>query len=170
MKLLIFIITAFSCGGVFGQQKDTTKISPQISESEPEVIPYLELLPEEEIEIEQCFVYNTEKQKDSLIYVTENLLEYGWNGSLARMVITTYNYDAKKKKKMNNIVTAKQLQFIDGEYKIENDKLTFTPYKDEKFKKKTFKLIYNQKKIDYLEDENGNKYISGNCPEPMIML
>ena len=170
MKHLIFILTAFSCGVVFGQQKDTTQISLQISEPNPKIIPYAELLPEDREETKQCFVYITEKQKDSLVYVTENLLEYGWNGSNARIVITTYNYEVSKKKKINNIVTKKQLQFIDGEYKIDNGKLTFTPNKDEKFEQKTFNLIYNKMKIDYLEDENGNKYTSGGCSQPIMSL
>lgn len=64
----------------------------------------------------------------------------------------------------------KQLQFIDGEYKIDNGKLTFTPNKDEKFEQKTFNLIYNKMKIDYLEDENGNKYTSGGCSQPIMSL
>lgn len=126
---------------------------------------------------ENCFSYTAEEQKDSLVYVIENLLEYGWSGDNARTVVTRYSYDPVKKNEEEKegrtfFAPRQQMQFINGSYKVEENILIFTPDKVDKHPKRTFKILYNLKtnKVDGLIDENNNKYMPGECLEPIISL
>lgn len=124
----------------------------------------------------KCFSFTMEEKKDALIYVTETLLEYGWNSDLARMVITTYDYDPIKKKEAEaagyDLVQAETMQFIDGVFKIENGTFTFIPDKLDRFKTQLFKITYKPKtkEVEFLIDENNNKLQTGECLQPMVMM
>lgn len=48
-------------------------------------------------ETENCFLFRQKEAKDSLVYVTENLLEYGRSENIARIIIVTSSYDPIKK-------------------------------------------------------------------------
>lgn len=117
-----------------------------------------------------------EEKKDSLVYVTETLLEYGWNSDLARIIITSYDYDPIKKKEAKeagyDLVQTETMQFIDGVFKIEKRTFTFTPDKLDRFKAQLFKITYKPKakEIEFLIDENNNKLQPGECLQPMVMM
>lgn len=163
-------------GLAFGQQKKTKKAPPLIKKNLPEppkAKDYDTLISEDS---KKCFVYKAEEKKDSLVYVTENLLEYGWAGSNARLIITTYNYDPEKKKQTEKdgetLTQSQNLHFIDGRYKIEKNIFNFTPDKSENYESRTFKLIYKPKtqNVESLTDENNHPYKKGECLQPMISL
>jgi len=167
MRNLIFIIIILNCIVSFGQKKKSNKmlVPPKILKIEEEPIPE-----------EKCFVYKFEVPKDSLIFESTNLLEYGWSGENARIVIKTVQYDPIKEKKAKeegyDLIWERTLQYINGKFKIEKNILTFTPEKLNAHKIQTFKLIYKAKSkdLDYLIDENGKKYIVGKCSEPTIEM
>jgi len=177
MKKIFLVILIISTHlFVFGQQKKSKKntIPPPIKKKEysiPEAIRIEDIVREQ---TEKCFVYKIEEKKDSLLYVSNSLLEYGWAGDNARMVITSYHYDPVKKKEAEQkgyvLLEEKDMQFINGSYKAEKNLLIFTPDKLERFEKRIFRLVYRQKtkEIDYLEDEKSNKYVPGDCPEPIV--
>ena len=181
MKNVIFIITMLSCGVVFGQQKKSNKTPfkvPEIKQEPKEEPPPPPPAPSSSTisETENCFLFRQEESKDSLVYVTENLLEYGWNGDNARMLISSSNYDPVKKQEAEKqgmrLMQTETVQYIDGTFKIVKGILTFEPMKTEISERRTFKLIFKPKtrKIDYLRDENGNKYNKGKCPENTISV
>lgn len=121
-------------------------------------------------------VFKTEKETDSLLYVKEMLLEYGWNNKLARIIETTYEYNPVKERKAkeNGYVLAysKQLQFIEGVFRIEQNIFTFIPDKSDKFKPQIFRIIRQSKtnhEIKFINEEN-NVFIKGDCLEPMISI
>ncbi|WP_367330604.1 hypothetical protein [Sphingobacterium multivorum] len=176
ISILILIILAHML--CFGQKKKSgktrlsfPKIERPIDPPEAKRIEDLDLVP-----MAKCFVYKTEERKDSLLFIIENLLEYGLAGDNARMVITSYSYDPAKKAAAKNkgevLVEEKSMKFVNGSCKIHNDVLVFTPEKLEKFKVRTFGLIYKpkSKKIDYLKDEESNKFVPGDCLEPTVSL
>jgi len=175
MKKLIMITALFMCFVGSAQKKKSSKIIPP-----PPVKEVLEPPKMQELIIEDdrknCFVYKNEEQKDSLIYVTETLLEYGWASDLARIIITTYDYDPVKKKEAEEagytLVQAETMQFIEGIFKIENSILTFTHDKLDRFKTQLFKINYKPKtkKVDFLTDENNNKLQTGECLQPMVSI
>lgn len=175
MKNVFMIAALLLCFVGSAQKKKSRKIVPPP--------PVREIPPPtkiEEIYVEddskKCFVYKAEEQKDSIVYVTETLLEYGWASDLARMIVTTYDYDPVKKKEVEEAGYAwgqtKNLQFIDGVFKIEKDVFTFTPDKLDRFKTKLFKITYKPKtnKIAFLTDEDNNNLQTGDCIEPMVKM
>ncbi|WP_343565735.1 hypothetical protein [Sphingobacterium sp.] len=177
-KIFLVALIIFTHFIVFGQQKRSKKntIPPPIKKKE---YPIPEAKGIEDLIIEQkkkCFVYKIEEKKDSLLFVNSNLLEYGWAGDNARMVITSYHYDPIKKKEAEQkgdvLLNEEHVQFINGSYKTEKDILIFIPEKADRFKTRAFRLVYksNVKEIDYLEDEDNNKYIAGDCSEPVVGL
>ncbi len=167
IKNLIFIIIILNCIVSFGQKKKSNKmlVPPKILKIEEK--PILE---------GKCLIYKFEIPKDSLIFESTNLLEYGWSGENARIVIKTVQYDPIKEKKAKeegyDMIWKRTLQYINGRYKIEKNILTFIPEKLDTHKIQTFKLIYKTKSkdLDYLIDENDKKYIIGNCLEPTIEM
>lgn len=176
MKNLFVIILVILSGSVSGQQKKTKK-APQITP--PKILPPPEVKEPKYLGADnskKCFIYKSQEQKDSLIYITENLLEYGWAGSNARFVITTYNYDVAKKSQMEKdgqiYAQSQRLRYIDGKYTIQKNNLTFTPDKAENYENRTFKIVYKPKtqKVDYLKDEGSHQYKKGKCDEPVISL
>ena len=175
MKKLIMITALLMCFVGSAQKKKPKKIVPPQPVKEVPPPPKIEELPFEDDD-KKCFVYKNEEQKDSLTYVTETLLEYGWNNDLARMIITTYDFDPVKKKEAEEdgytLVQSETMQFINGTFKIEKDVFTFTPEKSEKFKTQLFKITYKSKtkKVDFLTDENNNKLQTGECLEPMVKM
>lgn len=175
MKKLIMITALLMCFVGSAQKKKPKKIVPPPPVKEVPPPPKIEELPFEDDE-KKCFVFKAEEQKDSLTYVTETLLEYGWNNDLARMIITTYDFDPVKKKEAEEdgytLVQSETMQFINGIFKIEKDVFTFTPEKSEKFKNQLFKITYKSKtkKVDFLTDENNNKLQTGECLEPMVKM
>jgi len=96
MKNTLIILSILITGFAMGPKKKPTKVpSPFVS---PKIVVIKKkALEVKESPITKCFSYKTEVQKDSLLYVTQSLLEYGWAGDNARMVIITYNYDPVKK-------------------------------------------------------------------------
>jgi len=176
MKKLIMITALLMCFVGSAQKKKPKKIVPPPPVKEVPPPPKIEELPFEEDDEKKCFFFKSEEQKDSLTYVTETLLEYGWNNDLARMIITTYNYDSVKKNQADEngeiLALTQNLQFINGTYKTENDVFTFTPEKSEKFKTQLFKITYKSKtkKVDFLTDENNNTLKTGGCLEPMVKM
>lgn len=176
MKNLFVVTLVMLSVSAFGQQKKTRKAPPI---TPPKLLPPPEPKKLEELsegDYKKCFIYKSEEQKDSSVYVTENLLEYGWAGSNARFVITTYNYDAAKKsqaEKEGQIYTQSQrLRYIDGTYTIQKNILNFIPDKVENYQNRTFKIIYKPKtqKVQSLKDESNKQYKTGGCPEPIISL
>lgn len=175
MKKLIMITALSMCFMGSAQKKKPKKIvtPPPVREVPPP--PKIEELPFEDDD-KKCFVFKAEEQKDSLTYVTETLLEYGWNNYLARMIITTYDFDPVKKKEAEEdgytLVQSETMQFINGTFKIEKDVFIFTPEKSEKFKTQLFKITYKSKtkKVDFLTDENNNKLQTGECLQPMVKM
>lgn len=175
MKKLIIITALLMCITASAQNKKPRKII-----SPPPVKEVLEPPRLQEFIIEddgkKCFVYKKEQQKDSLVYVTETLLEYGWNNDLARMIITTYDFDPVKKKEAEEdgyiLVQSESMQFINGTFNIDKETLTFIPDKSEKFKTQLFKITYKPKikKIDFLTDKNNNKLQTGECLQPMVSM
>jgi hypothetical protein len=91
MKNLIFIIAILNLTVVFGQKKK----SNQSLQLPPKVLVIKEL----PIAEKKCYVYKSEVPKDSLIFESTYLLEYGWNdGENARIIIKTMEYDPIKEK------------------------------------------------------------------------
>jgi len=175
-KILLLTLIVLTNSLVSGQQKKSKRktFPPPIKREAPVVMaePIAEIVP---LQPKNCFVFNFEEKKDSLLYVSKSLLEYGWAGDNARMVITSYNYDPVKKKEVEKdgkmlLFHEEKMQFINGSYKFEQDLLIFTPEKTDRFEKRTFRLIYKTKtkKVDYLQDEKNNKYVSGGCQEAMV--
>jgi len=175
MKKLIMITALLMCFIGSAQKKKPKKIVPPPPVREVPPPPKIEELPFEDDE-KKCFVFKAEEQKDSLTYVTETLLEYGWNNDLARIIITTYNYDSVKKNQADEngeiLALTQNLQFINGTFKIEKDVFIFTPEKSEKFKTQLFKITYKSKtkKVDFLTDEDNNKLQTGECLQPMVKM
>ncbi|WDF45734.1 hypothetical protein PQ459_12595 [Chryseobacterium sp. KACC 21268] len=176
MKNVLILSLLILNGLAFGQQKKTKKAPPIVKQNLPEppkAKDYETIISEDS---KKCFVYKVEEKKDSLVYVTENLLEYGWAGSNARLIITTYNYDASKKNpkyKSGDIYAPSQrLRYIDGHYKIEKNTLNFTPDKAENYQNRTFKLVYKPKtqNVESLKDENNHPFKKGDCSQPTISL
>lgn len=173
MKYLLTFFAILLCSFSFAQKKKSGKISPPILkqtvfEGPPEV---------KRIEIEdpnKCFVNTSKENKEGLDYYTDTLLEYGWVADNARIIITSYNYDPVKQveaKKAGLVFNSSQkLQFINGNFKISNNILTFTPEKLDKFKIQNFKLIYKSKKLNSLEGENKMILKNGKCLEPMVSM
>lgn len=154
-----------------GQQKKSKKVPPPIvlKPIEKESVPEYPGTNDSK----KCFVYKTEETKGAMIYVKENLLEYGWAGTNARMIVTTYQYDpAIKQKNENSYIYSKSLKFIEGDFKIENGKLNFTPDKTDLYQKQTFKLINKSKSkiIDHIEDEDQHQYKKGECLQPTVSI
>lgn len=176
MKNLILICIIMLSASAFGQQKKTKK-PPPITRTEILPPPETKKIDEQNIDkTKKCFVYKMEEQKDSVVYVTENLLEYGWAADNARLVITTYNYVPAKKdmnKKEGNIYAQSQrLRYIEGTYTIQKGILGFIPDKAQNYQNRTFKIDYKPKtqKVQSLQDESNHRYTKGGCPEPTISL
>lgn len=171
MKNLIFIITILCCGATFGQQKKSKKARfevPKVKRDKPVEIPPPPA-PNTISENENCFLFRQEEPKDSLVYVTENLLEYGRYGDNARIFVYNSNYDPVKKEEAEKqgmmLVQSETVQLIDGTFKIVKDELIFTSKESKEFKNQVFRLFFKTKtqKVDYLKDEKGNKYGRGKC-------
>lgn len=175
MKKIIMITALLMCLVTSAQKKKSKKIVPPPPVKEVPAPPKVEKLPLKDDD-KKCFVSKMEEQKDSLTYVTETLLEYSWHSDLARMIITTYDYDADKKKKAEKegytLIQTETMQLIDGIFKIDKGIFTFTPDKSEKFKTQLFKITYKPKSkyVDFLTDENNNKLQTGECLQPMVSM
>lgn len=165
MRNIIVIIALLSSTATFGQIKKKASLPPPPKPAKVS-----------EQKSEKCFLYTTEEQKDTLVYVTENLLEYGWAGSNARIIITTFDYDPLKKKTVEKkgyvYAQSKSMEFINGSYKIEKDILIFSPEKPDKFAQRRFKIYYKAKTKNeaYLEDEAKHLFKPGKCLEPMVSM
>ncbi|NGF56090.1 hypothetical protein G5B00_06130 [Parapedobacter sp. SGR-10] len=124
----------------------------------------------------KCFGYNTETTKGDTTFVKESLLEFGGNGKLGRIVITTYDYNTEEKKKAKEngriFAPSQQLQFIEGKYKIEGKMLIFTPDKTDKFpvRKFTLQINPNSNTVEKVLDNDKNEWTTANCFEPIISL
>lgn len=99
MKYVFMLISLIICSGTFAQEKKTTKTIPPPPVRKELPPPKIQSLIKEDDEDTKCFVYIVKEEKEGRIFVTENLLEYGWNNDLARIVITTYDYDPVAVKK-----------------------------------------------------------------------
>lgn len=174
MKQLIMITAFLMCFVGSAQQKKPKKIVPPPPVKEVLEPPKIEAPKKDDSK--KCFSFTMEEKRDSLVYVTETLLEYGWNSDLARIIITSYDYDPIKKKEAKeagyDLVQAETMQFIDGVYKIENGTFTFTPDKLDRFITQLFKITYKPKakEIEFLIDEDSNKLQPGECLQPMVMM
>lgn len=174
MKNLLFMILLVCSTGAFAQKKKRSiPPPPVIMEAPPKIQkPYVD---EEEDET-KCFVYTHKEEKGGIVFVTENLLEYGWNNDMARMIITNYEYDpiAEKEAEEKGYVLAKskQLQFIDGHFKITNDTFTFTPTNTNEFKTEIFKINFENKtkKVKQLKNQDNELFVKGACLEPMVSM
>lgn len=165
----VIIVLALVCSTVlFAQKRKSNKIPPPPPIMEPLIIV--------EEDTKKCFVYIAKEEKEGRVYATENLLEYGWNNALARMIVTTYDYDpvAMKEAEEKGYVLAqsKQLQFIEGTFSIKNNEYTFTPNKPDKFKTETFKITFEgkTKKIKQLTNDKNQMFEKGACLEPILSM
>lgn len=175
-KIFILTLFIFTHALTFGRAEISTKMP--ILASVGQEVPVEQLRATKKAagqQTENCFVYTVAQQKDSLVYVSESLLEYGWAGANARMVITRYAYDPVKKEAVEKegrtfFFPDQELQFINGTYKTEDNILIFTPDKVDQYEERTFKIVYNPEtnKIDSLLDENNNNYLRGDCLEPVV--
>lgn len=174
MKNLIMLTALLMCCVATAQKKKPKKVPPPppvIMEIPP---PRLESMKEEDPK--KCFLYKAEEKKDNMTYVTETLLEYGWNNDLARIVTTTYEYDHVKKKEAEDkgfrLIYREFIKFTDGVYKIDKNTLTFTPTDtdSDNLEAQYFKIVYKPKtkKIDFLMDSNNNKLEISNCLEVVV--
>ena len=173
MKYLFTICAILLFSLTSAQKKRSGKVPPKISkqtvfERPPEV---------KKFEIEdskKCFVNTAKETKDGRDHFTDTLLEYGWSADNARIIITTYNFDREKEaeaKRSGLVFDASQkFQFINGNFTISKNILTFIPEKLEKFQKHSFKLIYRSKKLNSLEGENKMILNKGKCLEPMVSM
>lgn len=174
----IFIVTflIFTKALVFGQMENSSPINTLTSIIQETPLEQVGATKESFVQqTENCLVYTVAQQKNSLVYVSESLLEYGWAVNNARMVITRYTYDPIKKEAVEKegrkfFFPNQELQFINGTYKTEENTLIFTPDKVNKHQKRTFKIVYNPEtnKIDYLVDDDNNNYLRGDCLEPVV--
>ncbi|MNK85772.1 hypothetical protein D3C87_1056620 [compost metagenome] len=175
MRNLLLVLAVASSGLGYGQKKKPAKILPP-----PPIVMPKKAEPPQSLAIQddakKCFVYVSEITKDSMVNVTENLLEYFPSGSNARMIITTYQYNPEVKKQLSGsgemLAQTQQLQFIEGKYTIEKGTLTMTPDKKDRFDTRRFKLVNKPKTqtVINLKDEQNHLYKKGNCMEPMISL
>jgi len=178
MKNLFIITILLICIFALGQKKKSTKMAPPPVVAPKINPPATKKAPDFTYwnNAAKCYIYRTEEKKDSLVYVTENLLEYGWVASNARMIITTYSFDPIKKQQVEKdgyiYGQSKTMQYIDGEFALEKGNLTFTPNKKDKFDVRHFKLVYKPKtqKVNYIKDENDRPYKIGDCPVPTVSL
>lgn len=175
MRNLLLLIAVAGSSVAYGQKKKSTKNLPP----PPIVMPTKAEPPQslaKEDNSKKCFVYVNEVPKDSMVAVTENLLEYFPSGSNARMIITTYQYDPEVKKKLSGsgetLAQTQQLQFIEGKYTIEKGTLTMTPNKKDQFEPRRFNLVNKPKTqtLLHLKDEQNHLYKKRKCLEPMISL
>lgn len=168
MKNLFFLIGVVICCNFLQAQNKPVKLTPpKITRTEINMA-----------ETKKCFVNITKEQEnDSMLLETKSILEYdeSYNNN-ARIVISSKKYDPVKdqqaKKEGNYIVWLETLQYIDGSYKIEKGIFKFTPKKLDNYGIRTFKLVYKPKtkKLDYLKDNENNKYVVGDCPEPIVSV
>lgn len=175
MRNLLFVFAVVGSNVAYGQKKKTKIIIPP-----PPIIMPTKAEPPKRPAIEdqstKCFVYINEVPKDSMVAVTENLLEYKPSSSSARMVITTYEYDPKLRSKANEsgemLARTQQLQFIDGTYDIEKDTLTMMPNNKDRFETRRFKIVNKPKTqtVINLKDEQKHLYKKGKCLETMTNI
>jgi len=160
---------------MYGQKKKPTKVPapPPIVMAPEAKKPQSPLIQDHS---KQCFVYISEIPKDSLVAVTENLLEYFPSGNNARMVITTYQYDPKIKQQTDlagdRYALTQKMQFIEGKYTLQNGILTMIPDKKDTFETRRFQLVKKPttQTLLNLRDEDNHLYKKGKCIEPMISL
>ncbi|MBD8080914.1 hypothetical protein [Chryseobacterium caseinilyticum] len=175
MKNVLFVISLVSSSFAYGQKKKPARAIPP-----PPIVRKEIAEPPQSLSInddsKKCFVYVSEVAKDSVVAVTENLLEYFPSGRNARINTTTYQYDSKLKKQSNGsgemLAQTQQLQFIEGNYTIEKETLTVIPDKKDKFDTRRFKIVYkpDTNTVINLKDEQNHLYKKGKCIEPMISL
>jgi hypothetical protein len=133
-------------------------------------------LTKDDVSQNKCFVYISKVPKDSLVYETKNTFEYGWAADNARLVIETKEYDPIKEKQAKekgySLVWRETAQYINGSFKIQKGILIFTPDKLENYNIRKFQLINKSKtqKLDYLKDENNNRYVSGDCAKTLVSV
>lgn len=176
MKYLFMFVVLMVSGGTFAQKKKTPRIvppPPPVREAPPVAI---ESLAKDEDDDTKCFVYTTKEEKEGRVFVTESLLEYGWNNNLARMIITNYDYDPVAEKKANEkgyiIGQSKQLQFIEGTFRVAKGVLTFEPEKLDLFKTESFKILFEgkDKKVKHLTNSRNEVFEKGECLKPMVSM
>lgn len=176
MKNLIIIIILACSSITFAQKKKTPRIvppPPPVREAPPVAI---ESLTKEDDNSTKCFVYTTKEEKEGRVFVTESLLEYGWNNDLARMIITNYDYDPVAEKEANEkgyiIGQLKQLQFIEGTFRVGKGVLTFEPEKLDLFKTESFKILFEgkDKKVKHLTNSRNEVFEKGECLKPMVSM
>lgn len=174
-NVIIALALVFSTVSFAQKKKPTRKAPPPVKEVPPVPPPIIER-PIIEEDSTKCFVFIDKQEKDGRVYATENLLEYGWNNNLARMIITSYDYDpiAQKEAEEKGYVLAQsqQIQFIEGVFTIKNYVYTFTPDKVDKFKTETFKITFEgkTKKVKQLTNDKNQVFEKGACLEPMPMM
>lgn len=160
MKYIILILIFLGCfHNLFAQKHNSNKqLNPKTSSTI-----------KRGSQTKKCFLHATEVIKDSVVYVTQNLLEYGYEDNKARILITTYDYDLVKEKlaKLNgsSLTKLETIQFVDGTYKIEKNLLTFKPDDAINFKTTQFKISFKPKSstIQFLTNKTGEKYVKGEC-------
>lgn len=174
MKYVFMLISLIICSGTFAQKKKTTKTIPPPPVRKEFSPPKIQSLIKEDDEDTKCFVYIVKEEKEGRVFVTENLLEYGWNNDLARIVITTYDYDPVAVKKAEEegylLGQTQRLQFIEGTFNIKDHTYTFIPTKLDKFKTETFKISFEgkSKKVKHLTNNKNEVFEKGACLEPIL--
>ena len=167
----IFLVTTLLLGSFTMAQKKTSKkkiVPPEILEP-----PVAEPLEERK---DKCYIYPTQEKKDNMVYTKSSMLEYGGSYVRARMIITTSEYDASKKKEVEDsgriFGHPSQIQIIQGTFTLDKNTVHFTPDKTDKYEKRTFQLVNKPKSTtpDYVKDEKNNIWKEGPCLEPMISL
>lgn len=126
-----------------------------------------------------CFVNITKVESKDKVETQEQLLEFGWNNDLARIVVSKTELNGENikerieeaKKKGWELVGKTIIEFFDGTFLIKDKVLTFTS--DDLKMSKNFKIFYKNKskEIDKLQDTVTNEYFNvGPCLEPMISI
>jgi len=167
----IFLVTTLLLGSfTMAQKKTTTKKIVRPAPLEPPVAKKLEEAKD------KCYIYPTREKKGNMVYNKESLLEYGGSSIRARIIITTSEYDAVKKKEVEDsgriFGHPSQMQIIYGTFTLDKNTVHFTPDETDKYEKRTFQLVNKPKSktLDYVKDENNNIWKEGSCKEPMISL
>lgn len=168
-NILIVIFITFLCINGYSQYKKTKRIQTIPLSKET-----VTCSPKTKGEIRGCFKYIQEREKDSLIYAKEYLLETSPYPENSRIVVLKYEYNSTEKNKNREEIFIKEKYFenIYGKCDTKKGYIIFTPDNLHEYPVKTFKLFYDKKKtkIAYLVDENKNKYLASNCPEPLISM
>lgn len=158
-KCIYILVLMLSYNVVIGQQKEKSEVLALLTNDAGYT----------------CFIFSLKEQKnDTMVLETEKMLEFNRSGKHVKLIIRSVEYDPIKEKAANdegyNLVWKRYIQYINATYKIDKKYLIFTPDEVDSYNPQTFKLFYKNNKVDYMQDENNNRYININCPDTNVRI